>query len=236
MPENQLHGFLWEKSIVNHCYKISSRISYTEIFDIPHHFNPIDGKNISIKSTGRHNMVCMGDCLRVFDNYKENAHMIVLLFDHDDVNKLKVLRRILEIDLSNSHDTLFGSVTREEIQRLYRMVKSVPVRTRPTEEENRRMSAFRDKLNAKSGAIQFNIKCDSRQSRLQCSFNRFMEFVDSNPQIVIADQPPEIPFRNALIPKSIPSTRRERKPQKDKFKLVKGQTSIKDFFQGARYT
>jgi 4-hydroxybenzoate polyprenyltransferase len=57
------------------------------------------------------------------------------------------------------------------------------------------------------GAIYFNIKCNSTQSRLQCSFNRFQEFIEKNPEKIVAKSNTN-EFRGGSISPSIISSRR----------------------------
>ena len=69
------------------------------------------------------------------------------------------------------------------------------------------MYIMRDNLQMLSGAIHLDIKCNSSQSRLQCSFNRFQEFVEQNPKKIIAKSNTN-KFRGGTISACITSFRR----------------------------
>jgi DNA-directed RNA polymerase II subunit RPB1 len=106
--EVQKHGFEWEKDILTNVYGASmkelEKINYTNSIDLPSKLNKLDDANISIKTSGNGNVVCMSDCLRVYDfvNSGENNHLVVVFYEQDDDNDLKKLNSIVEIDLTNS--------------------------------------------------------------------------------------------------------------------------------------
>jgi hypothetical protein len=76
-----------------------------------------------------------------------------------------------------------------------------------TEEEYNKMYSLRDSLQKLSGAIHLDIKCNSTQSRLQCSFNRFQQFVEKNPAKLVAKSNTN-EFRGGTISSQITSSRR----------------------------
>jgi hypothetical protein len=69
------------------------------------------------------------------------------------------------------------------------------------------MYIMRDNLQMMSGAIHLDIKCNSSQSRLQCSFNRFQEFIEKNPKKLVAKSNNN-EFRGGTISACITSFRR----------------------------
>lgn len=180
--EVQSHGFIWEKEVLK-LYGLTdeqiSTIKYNSTFDLPKEFNGVD---ISIKTTGS-NTVCMGDCLRIFDASAESFHMIVI--QYKQVNTQKHVKDVVQIDLTNSRNLLFGEIERHELEELDKLVKSVPQKRKPTKEEHTAMYEYRNNLHKKGGAIQLNIKCNSQQSRLQCSIPKFNEFVKVHYQRII---------------------------------------------------
>ena len=93
-------------------------------------------------------------------------------------------------------------------------MKEVPQKRKPTPEEYSAMYAVRDELQPFSGAIHLDIKCNSTQSRLQCSFNHFQDFLEKNPERIIA-QSGSGSFRGGSITEEIASPRRiiKKKPQ-----------------------
>lgn len=151
----------------------------------------------------------MGDCLRVFDAVSKNCnplHMIVVYYKQDDLNNIKHLKSIVQIELTNSKELLFGSCSRTDIERLDKLIKSVPQRRKPTHIEHKAMYALRDEI-AGDGPIHFDIKCNSQQSRLQCSFNKFEKFIKENPDRVICKST-TCDFRGKKIAAEIKSGRR----------------------------
>lgn len=215
MSEVQRHGIIWEKNIIYSVYGVNEeelkQVKYTNKFDLPCELNRLENVNISIKTTSSANSICMADCLRVYDSVGSSddppLHMTVIQYTQDDATNTKKLVHIIEVNLTNSKELLFGSVTRADIETLDKMVKSVPQKRKPTIEEYEKMYLIRDRLQMNSGAIRFDIKCNSTQSRLQCSFNRFQKFIKENPDRIIA-QSNNSDFRGGKIINEIQSTRR----------------------------
>ena len=211
--EVQAHGFSWEKETITNIYHATNEelkeIKYTGKTDLPAKFNRLDNCDISVKTTGSKNAVCMGDCLRVFDAMGSGKpiHMVVIHYIQDDTTNQKKVTNIIEIDLTNSRDLLFGTLTRSQIEDLDKAVKSVPQKRKPTEEEYKKMYSIRDSMQELSGAIHLDIKCNSTQSRLQCSFNHFQQFIEKNPSKIIAKSDTN-EFRGGSISSHIASSRR----------------------------
>lgn len=211
--EVQAHGFSWEKEIICCVYNATNEelkeIKYTSKMDLPAKLNRLDKCDVSIKTSCNQNMVCMANCLRVFDAVSSGnpIHMVVVHYIQDDTSNTKKIVTITEIDLTNSHDLLFGTLTFSQIEELDKMVKSVPHKRKPTEEEYNKMYSLRDSLQKFSGAIHLDIKCNSTQSRLQCSFNRFQQFIEKNPANIIAKSNTN-EFRGGFISSQITSSRR----------------------------
>jgi hypothetical protein len=182
----QSHGFSWEKEIMSRVYGATLEeqkcIPYTSKIDLPAEINRLDPCDISIKTSCHSHMVCMADCLRVYDSVCSDRpiHLVVLHYLQEADTK-KIIS-IIEIDLTDSCEALFGSLTRADIETLDRAVKAVPQKKKPTEEEHTSMYAIRDALQKMSRAIHLDIKCNSTQSRLQCSFNHFQKFLERKKQ------------------------------------------------------
>ena len=102
---------------------------------------------------------------------------------------------------------LFGTLSRCQIKQLDNIVKSIPQKRKPTKEEHLKMYLLRDEIQKYSGAIYFNIKCNSTQSRLQCSFNRFQDFIKNNSSRLISKSNTN-EFRGGLISSEIVSSER----------------------------
>jgi hypothetical protein len=214
--EVQKHGFTWEDEIIRNVFHVSDdsrkQIKYTAKMDLPLTLNKLDRCDVSIKTTGSPNTVCMGDCLRVYDSICSNKplHLLVVTYNQDDVNNKKKLKEIIQVDITGLKDKLFGGITREDIEELDKAVKNVPQNRKPTPDEHKAMFNIQKILQEKSCAIYFNIKCDSKQSRLQCSFNSFREFIERNLDKVIA-QSNTNEFRGGVISLELESGRRKLK-------------------------
>ena len=184
--EVQHHGFRWEQEVLRNIYKTDpSKIKYTNEMDLPGELN--NGVNLSIKTTGSYT-VCMADCLRFFDSLHgehKKLHLMVILYKQ--VSDKKVIERVVQLDLTNSTKLLFGDVTRKELEELVKKVKEVPSNRKPTDKEHKEMYEIRDKLQAKLKHIMLNIKCNSTQSRVQCSFNKFKKFLEENNNLIVSD-------------------------------------------------
>ena len=192
MGEVQKHGFLWERDIIQNIYGVTeeelSRIKYTSKMDLPGEYNRIDGVALSIKTTCSANTVCMADCIRIYDAVNSDTpfHMTVVQYKQNAEKTIKKLVKITEVNLTNSTNLLFGSVTRENILELCNAVKAIPQKRSPTQQEHAAIYAIRNRIASQCGAIHLDIKCNSTQSRLQCSFNQFQKFIEDNPDRVIA--------------------------------------------------
>ena len=214
--EVQKHGFTWEDEVIWNVFHVSDdarkQIEYTAKMDLPAVLNKLDGCDVSIKTTGSQNIVCMADCLRVYDSICSNKplHLIVVTYNQDDVDNKKKLKEIIQVNITGLKDELFGNIMREDIEELDKAVKRVPQNRKPTLEEHKAMFDIQKILKEKSGAIYPNIKCNSTQSRLQCSFNQFREFIKRNPDKVVA-QSNTNEFRGGFISMELESGRRKLK-------------------------
>ncbi len=195
MPNNnevQKHGFTWEGEMIRNVYKCKTTTTpYTGAIDLPAHLNNLEACRVSIKTTGSPNAVCMGDCLRVYDSVSSDVpiHATVMTYLQNDETKTKKIKSIVEVDITNSRTLLFGNLSRAQIEELDHLIKKVPQKRSPNPEEHKAMYDLRDALHAFAGhdaAIHLDIKCNSQQSRLQCSFNRWLSFVASHPERVVA--------------------------------------------------
>ena len=212
--ESQKHGFTQEKDILKNVYGATdeklSKKGYTDKFDLDADDNKLESVNLSIKTTVNDNMVCMGDVIRLFDsvsNTDKPIHLTVI-FNQQIDNKKKV-KKIVEVNLTNTVKELFGSLTKEQIKELDTLVKSIPQKRRPTDEEHKKMYELQKKLQSLSKAIYLNIKCDSKQSRLQCSFNKFQKFMEDNPTLIV-EESNNNKFRGGQITEEIVSEKRKR--------------------------
>jgi hypothetical protein len=188
--EVQKHGKIWETEILNRVYGATrdelASIGYGDKFDLPGNLNRLGGAHISVKTTGRESTVDMADCLRLWDAVKSGVPFHVVVIIYEQKGSVKKVTEIVEVDLTSATGRLFGWVTRDDIEALDFLVKMVPQKRKPTPEEHARMYEFRNEMKARAGALNFNIKCNSTQSRLQCSFSNFRKFLEENPERVVA--------------------------------------------------
>ena len=209
MPEVQKHGFIWERELATKVYGATEEelkvISYTAVHDLPLALNKLDAVNVSFKTSCAPNTICMGDALRLFDSVSSGEKLHVTVVHFEQVGEEKHLKSIVQVDLTRSKELLFGALTRDQIGELDGLVKKVPQKRSPSAEEHSAMYTLRDTL--KCPAILLNIKCNSQQSRLQCSFNGFQKFLSDNPARIIAKSQGNI-FRGQTIISEIKSFRR----------------------------
>jgi len=188
--EVQAHGFLWEHQLKTRVYGATTdevgKIPYTSPFDLPVAMNRKTAANLSVKTT-KSNTICMGDALRVFDEVstKESLHLAVVHYAQETPTTKKV-KGIIEVNLTDSQALLFGTATRADIEALDRLIKSVPQNRKPTPAEHAAIYALQKSLKTKLKGIYLNVKCNSTQSRLQCSFNKWATFIAANPDRVVA--------------------------------------------------
>jgi hypothetical protein len=207
----QSHGFIWEKEILMNVYGANEtelkKIKYNSKVDLPAEFNRLDLCDIQVKTSGDLNTVCMADCLRLYDVVGSANPLHLVVIHYTQKGSQKIVGSIVEVDLASSREILFGSLTREEISDLIATIKSVGQNKKPTESERAVMYEAKGKLEAKSGVIRLDIKCNSTQSRLQCSFNRWKKFlVDHKDRIIAASD--DHNFRGGTISSPIDSPQR----------------------------
>ena len=211
MATVQGHGFSWEKDIVTHVYGASKEelgtVKYTSKMDLPAHLNKLDGVDLSVKTTMRFNSVCMADAKRIFDAVSSGNRFHMVVIHYNQEGDTKTVANITEVDLTNSVILLFGSVGIDQIGVLDALIKSVPQKRRPTEEEYKAIYELRDAIQKLSGAIHFDPKVNSQQSRLQCSFNHFDRFLKEHPERIVA-QSTSCEFRGGRISHAIKGNRR----------------------------
>ncbi len=212
--EVQLHGLIWQDELMLHTYRATREetdtIPYTSDIDLPAEYNRLDQCDLSIKTTGS-NTVCMADCLRQFDLVSSGKPIHMVVIHYKQKGNTKNILSITEIDLTNSAQLLFGSLTRMQIECLVSLVKKVPSNRKPTKTEHGHMYELKDALQQLSGAMCLNIKCNSTQSRLQCSLRCFQQFVEDHPERVIAKGTHQ--FRGGSITPQLVSSRRVLKPK-----------------------
>ena len=192
--ECQRHGFDWENEIKRKVFGISKeeeeeyKLSYTAKWDSPKELNRVDeGVNISIKTSGS-DTVCMGDAIRIFTQEPSDINTCIVIFYKQRGNE-KIIARIVEWFL-NDIPLLFGTVTLKELQELQQAIIQFPKNQRLEDhpEYKKKLTDMANVLNAKSGALKFNRKIDSKkQRRLQCSVSGFDAFITKNSHLVAYD-------------------------------------------------
>lgn len=208
MTESQAHGFAWEEYIKKEVYKIESKAAYTRKNDVDSHENTIDGCAVSIKTSGG-TTVDMGDAQRIFDaTGGEPYHMVVVQYEQEGENK--ILRCVLEVDLTGARALLFGDLTNEEISDFHDHLKKIP----QGRVENKDYLIRSSELNKRSKDIQLRPKVDSKkQRRLQCSFPNIDSFCKTYPERLISRNTEGV-FKGVQLIKTLQSGRRVRHPKK----------------------
>lgn len=202
--EVQRHGFHWEKQIVAAITgKKSFSFGYTSKYDLPADQNP-EGVNVSVKTTGS-NTVFLADAVRFYESLSEETNMVVIQYKQD--HGVKKLTKITELKLRGTQNLLFGQVTKEELVQLSDLIKKVPQKRKPTMAERQLIYELRDSLQQRCGRVHLDVKCNSTQSRLQCSLSGFDKFLSENKDIVVSsDTSPQ--FRDVTINDTILSGKR----------------------------
>ena len=207
---SQAHGFIWEDAIKRNVFHLTEVLPYTAIFDVPAERNPLNPQeNVSIKCAGGDKAEC-GDAGRIF-TYRDAVVTLVHAQYSQRDEQTKALDRVREFSLggAETHRILFGDVTQEEVNHLRQMIHAVPAGPIAAATKAA-IHAEKSRLNAKSGAIRFNPKMDSKkQRRLQCSIPKLSAFLAANPNLLISDTT-EALVRGISIPATIASARRLR--------------------------
>lgn len=203
MPASQQNGHDFDTEIKN-IYNVVN-VGYTSIHDVPSEFN--DGIPVSIKSSVGDTCDC-GDAVRMFHNSQlEHYHFVRGRFQQ--IGDQKHLREVHLVDMSNTMNILWGTLTLEDITALSELTKSY----RPGNEDVRKaVHTLKNELNKKSGFMQFRPKMDSQQHRLQCSISKWPVFIASHPQRILYHTESGM-FRGTqltLIRNSLPRIRRAR--------------------------
>jgi hypothetical protein len=161
-------------------------ISYTNHIDCPAAFNRTTHANVSIKAN-KGNTIDMADLLRNFKKLTDattSFHLTVVNWKQITPTTKRVTG-IREVNLTGAGSLFFGTVTQTQLETLDRLIKSVPQGRSPTPEEHAAIYAMRDSLKPGLGCISLAVKCNSQQSRLQCSFN-LAKFLAKHPERLIA--------------------------------------------------
>jgi hypothetical protein len=209
MTESQAHGFTWEDHIKKEVYKIQGNAAYTRKNDIDSHENTIDSKavNISIKTSGSLS-VDMGDARRVYEGTSEPLHMVLIQYTQQGGQK--VLKSVLEVDLTGAREELFGSLTLAEVVGFHEELKKIP----HGQVQNKDYLKHSAELNTKSKHLVLRPKVDSKsQRRLQCSFTNIDAFCAAYPERLLYKNTEGL-FKGVQLMKTLESGRRVRHPKK----------------------
>jgi len=193
MTEVQKHGFIWEKDILCGAYGCPEEelkgIGYTSPHDLPSALNKVNGANLSLKCRKAGGEICMGNPLRVFDAVSSGEELHMVLIDWTQASATtKRLANLVEVNLTGAKAELFGTATREQVAELDALVKQIPTKSKPTEEQHQAIYALRNRLDGQMGAMKLRIKCNSQQSRVQCAFpnKAFTSFLKAHPGRIVA--------------------------------------------------
>lgn len=212
MPnQSQKHGFTWENDARENVFHLPIQKNDRNIHDIPRVKNRFDpNENCSLKATGSYTIYC-GDILR-FYSYDFNEKNTIIVIKYIQKGDKKIIDRIYEIDYNKEcHQTLFGNLPKEEIERYVNGVKSIPFDVKGSDalkifDYKKEKKQLQEKYN---NIIQINPKVDSSQSRVQCSIPKFVETLK---KFIIYQSEKNYPnqMRGGSITKEIKSTSRKR--------------------------
>lgn len=217
MPENQAHGKIWERELGINVYKATetelNSLSHTSMFDIPKNINRTTHVDISIKVSGG-NAIDMADVVRLYNAVSSGNpfHMTVIFWKQITPTE-KTITRIIEMNLTNSVNLLFGTATLENINELVSYVKSIPKngKTKDHVTTYTNMAAMLSRIHG--GCIRYAPKVDSNtQRRVQCRLPNINEFIANNRNLVVEESFNEY-FHNEKINTTIHSTPRIRQPR-----------------------
>jgi len=217
--EVQAHGKTWEIDILVNVYGADAekikKTGYTSKYDLKAEDNKLDNCNLSVKTTGS-GTIYMGDCLRIFNSVTSSQPYHLVVISYAQRGTYKHITKILEFDITGLKFDFFGTLTLEQINRLATAVKAIPQKISPTPAERKALYDLKKTLQPLSGIVGLDIKCNSQQSRLQCSISagRFKGLLDKYPARIIATSNTN-EFRGGSIRESIPSEKRILK-KKDK--------------------
>ncbi len=99
-------------------------IGYIREHDIQGEYDKLSGANVPIKISGKLNRTCMANFLRIFKAVSsgESFHVIVVFCRQSGDNK--VLKSIVQVDLTSAGHLLFGSASLLGIEEFDRLVKT----------------------------------------------------------------------------------------------------------------
>ena len=210
--EVQGHGKTWENDILINVYGADEEIiktsGYTQTYDLKAKDNKLDGCNLSVKTTGS-GTIYMGDCSRIYNSVSSGQPYHLVVINYAQRGQYKHVTRIIEFDITGLKTELFGQLTGEQITQLADAVKAIPQKHKPTADERKVLYDLKATLQPLSGIIGLDIKCNSQQSRLQCSISagRFKDLLAKFPERIIATSNTNA-FRGGVIRESIPSEKR----------------------------
>lgn len=145
-----------------------------------------------------------------FYNYDFRQVNTIIVISYKQIEDYKIIQNIYEIDYNKDcHNILFGNISKEDIEKYVKGVKSIPLNVKGSEAKN-----IYDYLNEKkklsnNNLLQINPKVDSKQSRVQCSIPKFKTTLEKFIRYMSSSEYPNI-IRNKIIELSIQSSVRKR--------------------------
>jgi hypothetical protein len=185
----QKHGFDFENDIRTNVFELKSEVNNRDIHDIPAKHNKFnDNENISIKLTSKKNCVECGDILRFFE-YNFDQKNTIIVGKYKQIGNIKKIYEIIEIDYTKEfHTYLFGSITKELLEKYIRMIKAIPKENYTITKDDKEyyLDKKRELQKEHSMKIIIHPKVDtSGQRRVQCSIPFVEKFILSKSENVI---------------------------------------------------
>ncbi len=214
MPRSQEFGFYMENLVRTKIHGLPEKSNDTGIHDIPKAENKLDPTETqSIKTTGGSYVDC-GSVLRFFDYDRSEKHTMIV-FRYEQKGDVRAISEVVEISLTPEvMETLFGKVTREQIEALDTYVKSIPRNGRTVEHQVTYKKMAKEIQATSGGWISYAPKVDSKtQRRLQCSIRNldgFLKKCEGN-----VKRAPGCCVRGVELPTEHPFGRRVRKQKEE---------------------
>jgi len=170
--QSQKHGFDFENEIRTKVFNLNEEINNLNIYDIPAKDNKFNNnENISIKIT--QNVIFCSDILR-FYNYDFNQQNTIIVGKYTQIGEIKNINEIIEIDYNQElHTYLFGTITKEIIEKYIQMIKEIPNGKVTKDQRDYYLNLKKKLMKDYSMNICINPKVDSKnQRRVQCSIKK----------------------------------------------------------------
>ena len=235
MAESQRHGFIVENAVAKSGMYPGApeKRGYTGEWDIGPEHSP-SGLPVSVKTLPEGSRsVGMGDALR--HALREDACELVVAFYEQKGDKKSVCRLSRLRFGQGAWAGLAGGLTREDIEKLDALVKSIPPGDGQAAQAGRKAAhALKRELNAKPGHLKLHPKIDSKtQRRLQVSADLEAMRAAAHSAEDFGAGSCAAAFGNMVLPWEFDSPRRARKGKAQKAQEAQAREEVRERDGGA---